>query len=252
MTKPARTLLLTAAAAILLAAVPALADPGAADQLHGRYDQLLQRHVRDLGVDYAAWHRSEADRAALARYVDELTALDPAGWPRADRLTYWLNLYNAVTLRLILDHYPLDSIRDLGGFLKKSPWKRDLVTVGGRDLTLDNIEHDIIRPEFGDARIHFAVNCAAIGCPPLHDRAFRAAELDAQLDLVSRLAVNHPRWVRVDGDGIRVTKIFEWYGDDFETDGASVRTFIDRFRDEPLPDGKIEYLEYDWSLNQVD
>jgi hypothetical protein len=234
--------------ALVLVATACAADgPRAADELHADYDRLLQTHVAGFDVDYAAWASSEADHAALARYVEDLAALDPAGWPHADGLAYWINMYNAVTLRLILDNYPLESIKDLGGFLKKSPWKRELVTVAGRDLTLDQIEHDIIRREFGDPRIHFAVNCASVGCPPLQPRAYRAAELDAQLDHACRQALNHERWVRVEGDEIRVTRIFDWYGEDFD----SVRSFIDRYRPSPLPGGKIEFLDYDWSLNQA-
>jgi hypothetical protein len=160
-------------------------------------------------------------------------------------------MYNAVTVRLILDNYPLKSIKDLGGFLKTSPWKRDLVTVAGRKLSLDEIENAIIRPEFGDPRIHFALNCASVGCPPLQPRAYRAADLPAQLDHACRQALNDEGWVRVDGDEIHVTAIFDWYGDDFRHDGGSVRAFIDRYRATPLPEGKISFMSYDWSLNRA-
>ena len=232
------------------AAAPA-ADPADADRLHADYDTLLDRYVRGFDVDYDAWEKSSADVAALHRYVQQLTDLDPAGWPHADGLAYWLNLYNAVTLRLILFNYPLDSIKDLGGFLRTSPWGRELVTVAGRDLTLDEIENDIIRPGFEDPRIHFAVNCAAIGCPPLQDFAYRAAELSSQLDHACREALNHERWVRVQEGELHVTKIFDWYEEDFTRDGQTVRSFIARYREQPLPPGDVEIMDYDWSLNRA-
>lgn len=239
-------------ATLILGALPSQADDAQdADQLHAAYGQLLGRYVEGLGVDYVAWIGSERDVDALRAYVRDLTALDPAGWPHDDGLAYWLNLYNAVTVQLIVDNYPLDSIKDLGGFLKTSPWDRKLVTVAGRELSLNMIENDIIRPEFGDPRIHFAVNCASIGCPPLQPDAYRAATLSDQLDAACRQALNHERWVRTAGDKLEVTKIFDWYKDDFAEDGGSIRSFIARYHEGSLPDGKIEFMDYDWSLNQV-
>ncbi len=221
--------------------------------LHPNFSRLLSTYVHDNLVDYEAWSANADDEAALARYIADLAALDPADWPRQEALAYWLNLYNAVTVKLILDHYPLDSIKDIGGFMKKSPWKRDLVTVAGKPLTLNNIEHDVIRPTFGDPRIHFALNCASLGCPPLGAAAFDPDQLSAQLDAACRLALNRERWVRVDGDEVSLTKIFDWYGQDFQVDGGTVLTFIRNYRTEPFPDGepKVRYMSYDWQLNRV-
>ena len=222
-------------------------------ELHGDYDRLLGQYVEGLSVDYAAWTASPDDVAALDRYLDELTAMDPAAWPQADGLAYWINLYNAVTLKLILDNYPLESIKDLGGFLKKSPWKRKLVTEAGRELTLNDIENDIIRPAFADPRIHFALNCASKGCPPLRAAAYLPGTISEQLDAACTLALNRDRWVRVEGGKVELTKIFDWYADDFEVDGGSALTFINRYRDEALPAGTggFSFMSYDWSLNQV-
>lgn len=225
--------------------------PARADTLHARYDELLQRYVRGSGVDYAAWVAQKDDVAALDHYVEGLAALDPESWPPADGLAFWINLYNALTVQLILENYPLASIKDLGGVLRRSPWKRELVQVAGRPLTLDAIENEIIRPRFAEPRIHFALNCASIGCPPLADSAYRAATLEAQLDAACRRALNEDRWVRVDDDGIRLSKIFDWYRGDFEANGGSIRAFVDRFRSTPLPDGSIDFLDYDWSLNEA-
>ncbi len=146
-----------------------------------------------------------------------------------------------------------DSIKDIGGFMKKSPWKRELVTVAGRKLTLNNIENDIIRPDFGDARIHFALNCASIGCPPLSDEAYAADRLSEQLDAACRVALNRDQWVQVDENKLKLTKIFDWYGGDFEKDGGSVLDFVRRYRTETIPEGNLEidFMSYDWSLNII-
>ena len=222
-------------------------------QLDADFSRLLSTYVQHNLVDYEAWSAHEEDAWALVRYVDQLTALDPEDWPQDAALAYWINLYNAVTLRLILDYYPLKSIKDIGGFLKKSPWKRELVTVAGRSLTLNNIENDIIRPQFNDPRIHFALNCASVGCPPLSNKAYSAEDLSDQLDAASKLALNRHHWVQFDGEVLRLTKIFDWYGGDFEKDGGSVVGFIRKYRTEALPetDLKIEFMPYDWSLNNV-
>ncbi len=242
--------------ASLLAAAPgAIAGgPEEARELHGEFDRLLKLHVVGLGVDYATWHADEADVTALGRYVDELAAIDPADWSREDGLAYWINMYNAVTLRLILDNYPLDSIKDIGGLFNKSPWKRKLVEVGGRKLTLNDIENDIIRPTYEDARAHFAINCASIGCPPLRAEACLPELLDSQLDASCRLALNLDRWVSVTNNEVKITKIFDWYRGDFVADGASLLEFINRYRDEKLPADTrgFGYLPYDWSLNSSD
>jgi len=243
------SLLIWATSAAAASAPPA----AAAAPLHAEFSRLLSTYVQDHLVDYDAWCAAPADVAALHDYVNNLAALDPADWPRDDALAYWLNLYNAVTLRLILDNHPLESIKDIGGLLKKSPWKRKLVTVGGRELTLNDIENNIVRPTFKDPRVHFALNCASMGCPPLASAAFLPATLDAQLDAGAKLAMNGARWVEVQGQDLNLTKIFDWYGKDFGPDEAAILAFIRRYRDTPLPNGKLKlhYVAYDWSLNQV-
>jgi hypothetical protein len=222
-------------------------------ELHNGYDTLLQKYVVGVGVNYSGWVANREDVGALRRYVTELTALDPETWTSDEQLAYWLNLYNAVTVRLILDNYPLDSIKDLGGFMKKSPWKRELVSVAGRDLSLNDIENEIIRPIFQDPRIHFALNCASVGCPPLNAGAYFPASLSEQLDTACRGALNGEQWVRVEGNQVFLTKIFDWYADDFKQDGGSVLGFISGYRDTDLEEGKVDvkFMDYDWSLNET-
>jgi len=234
----------------LLLPASAWAGPAAVEPLYARYDSLLRRHVHGLGVDYEAWHDDAADRKALDEVIEGLADLDPAPWAHDESVAYWINLYNAATLRLVLEHYPLDSIKDIGSLFSAGPWSRKVVRVAGRDLSLDEIEKKILLPLARDARVHFAVNCASVGCPPLRDRAWRGQALDEQLDRATRFALHRPRWLRIDGDTVFLTKIFDWYEKDFERDAGSVRAFLARYRDDlPPGDYSIEIMDYDWDLN---
>lgn len=231
-----------------------------ADDLHRDFDRLLGRYVvEESYVDYAAWHASDEDHARLDAYLQTLQELDPRDLDRDGELAYWINLYNATTLDLILDHWPVASIKDLGGLIT-SAWEKELVEVRGRPLTLDEIENDVIRERFDEPRIHFALNCAALSCPPLASAAYVGKRLEEQLEAATRRTVNDPRWVdlrrcRSYGKGtIRLSKIFDWYAEDFGGE-AGIRRFLARYRPEstlPLENEgcSLEYLDYDWSLNR--
>jgi hypothetical protein len=249
---PSVRLLLTWAA--ICCCLPALARAQEAD-LHAAWDALLARYVVEAGVRYDGWAGVAADRQALSDYIDRLEAIDPASLSKDAALAFWLNLYNAATLELVLAHYPVKSIKDIGGPLN-SPWKRAVVTVAGHDYSLDAIENDVVRPTFQDARIHFALNCAAVGCPPLARKAYRAEQLGAQLDQACRRALGDSRWVEVSPRRIRLTKIFDWYAADFQHEGNTVRKFLARYRPDDAAalqdeDRRLEYRDYDWSLNQA-
>jgi hypothetical protein len=243
-----------ALASVTIAATFAPAVSAAMD-LHAEYSALLKLYVTDDGVRYEAWSKTPADVRALSKYVDLLEGTSVRDMERDIALAYWINLYNAATLELVLSHYPVDSIKDTAG-LMKSPWNKKLVKVEGADLTLNAIENDIIRPRFKDARIHFALNCASVGCPPLAKEAYQGDRLDQQLDEACRRALNDTRWVRLRGEVIEATKIFEWYQDDFIGEAGSVVAFIARCRidgDELMKRAKglkIRFTDYDWSLNR--
>jgi len=254
-----------AAVALLLAlaAVPVAAAPDSPPEppAHGRFDALLRRYVTDRGVDYARWARDEKDVQALQAYVEQLervpvSALEETPDGRAHAMAYWIDLYNAATLRLVLDDYPVDSIRDLGSVFT-SPWDRDVVTVEGSKLTLNAIENDVLRARFGDPRIHFALNCAARSCPPLRAEAYTGDGLDEQLEEQTRAFLHDPRAVRVEGDHYRLSRIFEWYRADFEKAAGSVGAFLRAYLAEdgvklPKDDAKAAYFDYDWSLNDAE
>lgn len=244
-----RSMVLTMAT-ILFAGVTARAGN---EDLHDPFDALLDVYVTDTGVRYDAWAEASEDVQALSRYVDELEAASPSDLDEPAALAYWINLYNATTVELVLSHYPVDSIKDIGGFLR-SPWNKKLVVVEGEKLSLNAIENEIIRERFADARIHFALNCASVGCPPLAREAYRGATLNDQLDAVCQRTLEDPRWVRIEDDRLLVSKIFDWYRGDFEAEAGSVIAFIARYRADVKTlvsaDPDIEHLHYDWSLNR--
>jgi hypothetical protein len=218
---------------------------------HDLYAQLLMQHVRDGVVDYAGLKRQEA---LLDRYLDQLAGVDPDGLADKERFAFYTNAYNAWTLKLILDHYPgIESIKDAGR-LWQSPWKKKIARIGGGLLSLDEIEHDILRARYRDPRVHFAVNCASKGCPPLYGEPFTGRDLDRQLDHVTRAFINDPARYRLEGDTLHVSRIFKWFAEDFSDDPVG---FFKAYAEEPLRskldavpgDLHVSYLDYDWSLN---
>jgi hypothetical protein len=229
------------------------------------FDALLARHVSPGAdgvnrVDYAAWKASAADREALDAYIRSIEATRISTLPRNEQFATWANLYNAATVRVILQRYPVRSIREIrsegAGLSPKAllgPWQTKVVTVEGKRLSLDEIEHTIMRPTFRDPRVHYAVNCASIGCPDLMPRAFRAATLEADLDAAARAYINHPRGVSVTERGLRLSSIYDWYGKDFGTE-AQLRAHLVRYAAPDLAariraTPRIAGYGYDWNLN---
>lgn len=224
------------------------------------WDRLLRAHVDAAGrVDYNAFARSPE----FERYLRTLASaeLDPLSEP--ERLALWINAYNAYTIQLINKHAERRSIRNINkalGFVRgKGPWSEQIARVAGHTYTLDQVEHEIVRKRFTEPRIHFALVCAAEGCPPLRREAYTAARLDAQLDdQARRFLLNSPAKNRVDAAGKRVylSPIFKWYAEDFGGSEQGVGRYLARFH----PQGAarallerggfaVEYTPYDWSLN---
>ncbi len=226
---------------------------------HRDWSEFLDRYVmRDAkGVNRVAYGQvTQADRAGLDRYLTELQAVDPAGLTRDRQLAYWINLYNALTVDLILENYPVASIRDItDGAFSFGPWDRPLAVVAGQSLTLNDIEHRIIRPAFDEPRIHYALNCAAVGCPNLMARAWQADTLERDLAAAERAYVNDPRGVRFDGRGrLILSKIYVWFREDFGPNEKAVIAYLEtaaepelrtRLQDAP----RVNAYEYNWALN---
>jgi len=227
-----------------------------AGALHGPWNELLGRYVVDGEVDYSGFKQAEPE---LDRYLALLGETDPGQLADMDRLAFYINAYNAYTVKLILDNFtngkPVESIRKIGGIFK-SPWDIRFAVVGGQRYSLDNIEHDIIRRQFTEPRIHFAVNCASRSCPKLISEAYQGDMLDAQLEAGTRAFLEDSAHNYLDGTTLHVSSIFKWYSEDFPE--GPVAFFIDHvssgFRDELEMVGdtiEVRYLKYDWSLNSV-
>lgn len=229
---------------------------------HADWDRLLKAHlVRGpngvMRVDYAGFAR---DRAVLDRYVARLAATEVRSLDRPDQLAYWINLYNALTVRVVLDHPDVESIRDIDispGLFASGPWGAELVTVQGQALTLNDIEHRILRPIFDDPRIHYAVNCASIGCPDLRAEAYEPEKLDVQLEEQARAYINHSRGAHLDGHGgLQVSSIYVWFREDFGGTEEGVIEHMLRYADGGLRNHLITTSEiagdaYDWRLNGI-
>ena len=230
---------------------------GVAD--HSAFDALLARRARNsrdgiVRVDYAGWKASAADRAALTAYIAALSRMSPLSLTRPEQFAFWANLYNAVTLDVVLDSYPVRSIREIRSGLLPGPWRRRLVTIGGVELSLDDIEHNILRKGWVEPRVHYAVNCASIGCPNLPLRAFRGATLGPALDAAARAFINTPRAVRFEDGELVVSSIYKWYAADFGGSDARIIAHLARHAEEPLRSRlqaatRIGRDTYDWSLN---
>lgn len=249
------TLLFSMSVAMATAAEP---DPRAFDALLGKYVSASADGVNR--VNYAAWKASAADRAALDGYIRSIETTRVSTLTRDEQFATWANLYNAATVRVILTRYPVDSIRNIrsegAGLNPKAligPWLTKVVTVDGKRLSLDEIENAILRPNFHDARVHYALNCASFGCPNLNAHAWRAATLDADLDAAARAYVNHPRGVSVTDRGLRLSSIYDWYAKDFGTP-AQLRAHLLRYATPELAariraTDRIAGYGYDWNLN---
>ncbi len=229
---------------------------------HNVLDALLNAYVHGDGVDYQGLKSRQNELAGYVASLDEVDAsahgFESVGFSGRERMALFINAYNACTLLLIVEHFSgdLKSIKDIPAGER---WKHVRWKIGGRKYSLDAIEHEVLRGEFKDARIHTVINCASVGCPSLRAEAFRGRKLERQLDEQCRRFVNDAKHVRVVDGKLRVSKLFKWFKEDFTRDGNSVPGFILRYADDALRaqverlglKPRIEYLEYDWSLNGV-
>jgi hypothetical protein len=209
------------------------------------WERVLSLHAKADGFDYAGLRADEAGMADLARFVESVGAMDPE-----EPLASWLNAYNALVIHAIVTRPPVPSVRGVDGFFDTLRYR-----VAGRRRTLDDVENRVIRPRFRDARIHFALNCGARGCPVLHRHAFTTATLDATLDRLCRRALASQRHARIRDGVVHVSELFFWFAADFERDAGSVVAWLARYGGERLAalsaDARLERIPYDWRLNQT-
>lgn len=228
-------------------------SPAAPD--HTAWTELLSKYVEDNGlVNYQGFID---DKNQLEAYLEVLSNNAPGDtWTDNEKLAYWINAYNAFTVKLIVDNYPLESIKDLNPTLSvptvNTIWSKEWFQIGGEDFSLDRIEHKILRKEFEEPRIHFAVNCASISCPVLRPEAYKAKEVDRQLDEQARIFLNDPSRNTITEKRIEVSKIFSWFGGDFKK-GQSLVEFIDRYTKVDIDKkAKVRFMKYDWNLNGIE
>ncbi len=219
---------------------------------HSAFDALLRKHVDDDGwVDYEGLR---SDAASLDTYITSLRDAPFADLGRDEKLALFINAYNAFTLRLILDHYPIKSIKSIPSAKR---WNAKRWRLGTMTLSLNELEHEQITPNFAEPRIHFALVCAAISCPKLRNEAYRAERIEEQLDDQARYVHAHDRWLihEPDANRVRLTKLYDWYGADFDQTADSVLNFAARYSSplsaalEVAKQPRIEWIDYDWTLN---
>ncbi|MEM7020304.1 MAG: DUF547 domain-containing protein [Pseudomonadota bacterium] len=227
---------------------------------HQPWQQLLDRYLitktsdEVYRFDYAKV--TTEDKHLLAGYLKHLQGLDPRLYARVTQKAYWINLYNALTVQVILSNYPVDSIKDIKTSLLDfgGPWNDKVATVAGQALTLNDIEHGILRPIWQDNRIHYAVNCASLGCPNLWPQVYTAENTESLLEQAARNYINHSRGVSLNNGKLTVSSIFDWYQEDFDDSEAGVLTHLQKYAEPDLKkqlssyQGRLHY-DYDWQLN---
>lgn len=230
---------------------------------HSLYDAVLKRHVKKDKVNYKSL-KSDKD---FQTYLDMLSKANPNALPtREEKISFWINAYNAFTLKLIIDNYPVKSITELSAlgkltaFVGNSPWKREFFSINGKKMTLDEIEKEILLKMFKEERVHFAINCASISCPVLRPEAYTAETLNRQLNEQAKLFLKDTLRNRIDlkTKTIYISKIFSWYESDFAKPAGSIEKYLASYIDDENikrmllnKEFKIEYLDYDWGLNEA-
>ena len=228
---------------------------------HTEWSAFLRRNVRTgdkSGINLLSYETvSQVDRRLLVSYLDALQRTPVSTFNRNEQQAYWINLYNAYTVKVVLDHWPVNSIREINisGLFRIGPWDAKLIEVEGEQLSLNDIEHRILRPIWKDPRLHFALNCASIGCPNLQSIAFMAENNEQLLERGAEEFLGHARAIRFEGDVLVLSSIFDWYSKDFGVDRDSLLAYIARYTHPVITrrlvshTGFIRY-HYDWSLNR--
>ena len=231
---------------------------------HGTWDRFLKQFVvapHPSGIHRVRYQAvMPADLRNLKSYLEAMKAVAISSQNRAVQKAYWINVYNALTVDVILARFPVASIRDINispGFLARGPWGAKLFSVEGEKLSLDDIEHRILRPIWKDSRVHYAVNCASLGCPNLQPLAFTGENTESLLDKAAREFVNHPRGVAILNGRLRVSSIYVWFQEDFGRDAEDLMEHWQKYADPKLAESLEKYSgglshDYDWRLNGVE
>lgn len=217
------------------------------------WTSMLKKYVNQNGwVNYKAWKN---DRGELDQYLSSLSANPPSDkWSTNEKVAYWINVYNAFTIKLILDNYPVKSIKDIGPSIQipfvNTPWAKKFFKIGDRDMKLDEVEHSILRKQFNEPRVHFALVCASRSCPKLKNGAYEASILDQQLNEQGRAFLADQSKNIITADKLQLSKIFSWFKGDFTKKGSLI-DFLNKFSKVAInKNADINHLDYDWSLNE--
>lgn len=244
---------LLAAALCLFSYSGIRAAAGEPNPSHQLYGDVLRLYVKDGLVDYGGLKSSSKDLDAYLKYTASVTREEFDTWNEARQLAFLINLYNAQTLNLVIEHYPVAGIKEIYSE-SSGPWEKPVVSLFGKDISLNDLENEYIRKNYNEPRIHFALMCAAKGCPPLLDEPFTALELDAQLESQTRrfLADSEKNSIDTENKVIHLSPVFDWFGEDFSAKSGSVRDFLRPYYGSINLEGyRIEYTNYDWSLNDT-
>lgn len=219
---------------------------------HSSWDELLKSHVKNGKVDYKGFIN---DSDKLDSYLELISTNAPnKKWEKAEKLAYWINAYNAYTIKLIIDNYPLESIQDLHPTIKipgiSTVWHKEFFQIGGEDCSLNEIEHKILRKQFDEPRIHFAINCASVSCPDLWNEAFVAEKIEEQLAERAKVFINDSTKNKISNTSIEISRIFSWFKKDFTKKGSLI-SYLNRYAKVKISeDADVDYMEYNWSLNE--
>jgi len=229
-------------------------SPGTSPVEHTALDLLLKKYVDKNGmVNYQGIKKEETQLDEYLKYIQKNGPNDKT-WSKEDQLVYWINAYNAFTIRLILNYYPVESIKDIGSKIPipyvNTAWDIKFINIGATELSLNNIEHNIIRKNFNEPRIHFALVCAAKSCPKLRNEAYKAGQLDRQLTDQARVFLADQSKNQISTTELKLSNIFNWYGGDFTKTGTLI-DFLNQYAPVKIGNNaKKSYLDYDWSLNE--
>jgi hypothetical protein len=239
----------------VLASFISLAGYSQSPPAHTVFDQLLKKNVSKEGaVNYKGFIK---DTIALNHYLDLLSKNPPneKTWTKQEQMAYWINAYNAFTIKLIIKYYPIKSIKDIGSSIQipfvNTPWDIKFITLGKEKMDLNTIEHGKLRKQFDDPRIHMALVCASRSCPMLFNEAYQAAKLDGQLTKQTKVFLDDSFRNKISANTAEISMIFKWYAMDFNKNGGSVRDFINKYSAVKIKsEAKISYLKYNWGLNE--
>ncbi|GAB7219147.1 DUF547 domain-containing protein [Vibrio comitans] len=219
---------------------------------HGQWQTLLDAYLVERGENTLFRYASvtDTDKQTLKTYISSLAKIDPRLYSQTEQYAYWVNLYNALTVDLILDNYPVKSITKLGGLFSFGPWGEEIIEVAGQPLSLNDIEHRILRPIWQDPRTHYAVNCASLGCPNLQAKAFTAENTEQLLEQSAQVFINSDKGAKLSNGKLQLSSIYDWFAVDFDGEQGVLKHLANYRSDLTGFEGKVSF-DYDWKLNKA-